>query len=125
MHMSHDADGGCPDTGNVAPYRGIWCLLLALLMMMNVCHESVSTQKRKQTLDADCCFCFIFCTLNFSKRLTSQTSNLKHGNLFGSHHFVYFMLSVSLSMFIIALGIRSNQSFASRMHFLLSKPLGP
>lgn len=42
--MSHGADGGCPDTVDVALVWGIWCLQLMLLMMMNAWHKR---EKRK------------------------------------------------------------------------------
>lgn len=48
MHMSHGADGSCPDRVDIALVCGIWCLQLGPLMMMNVWHDGISTHKRKQ-----------------------------------------------------------------------------
>lgn len=49
MHMSHGADGSCPDTVHAALYTeasGVCCS--RPLMMMNVWRDGVSTHKRKQ-----------------------------------------------------------------------------
>lgn len=58
--MSHGADGGLPDTVDVALVWGIWCLQLVLLMMMNAWHKR---EKKKNTSAVPIFYLFFFLIL--------------------------------------------------------------